>query len=73
MVGTKLHAALSWTWVAFEIDEVEDDGSGAWSVMVVGRAEVVTDAGKIAGLASARHVLWPRAAPWDGSGSCGRR
>jgi uncharacterized protein len=57
-VGTKLYAALSWPWVAFEIDEIEDDGSGAWSVMVVGRAEVITDAAEIVRLASARHVLW---------------
>jgi nitroimidazol reductase NimA-like FMN-containing flavoprotein (pyridoxamine 5'-phosphate oxidase superfamily) len=56
--GTKLHAALHWPWVAFEVDGIDPDGNGAWSVMVVGRAEEVEDRDDVARLADQRHVLW---------------
>jgi uncharacterized protein len=55
---TKLHAALSWPWVAYEVDGVEPDDTGGWSVMVVGRAEEITDEADIARLARQRRVLW---------------
>lgn len=35
---TKLHAALDWPHVAYEVDGVDPDGDGGWSVAVVGRA-----------------------------------
>ncbi|MGH3736247.1 MAG: pyridoxamine 5'-phosphate oxidase family protein [Micromonosporaceae bacterium] len=38
-----LAAALSGTAVAFEADEVDADHRVGWSVIVVGRATVVTD------------------------------
>ncbi|MGG5175917.1 pyridoxamine 5'-phosphate oxidase family protein [Pseudarthrobacter sp. J1763] len=40
--GTKLHAALSETPVAFEADGVSPDGGTAWSVVVKGEATAVT-------------------------------
>lgn len=54
--GTKLHGALGWPWVAFEVDGLEEDGG--WSVLVVGRAEEVTDPDEIQRLSALRHVLW---------------
>jgi nitroimidazol reductase NimA-like FMN-containing flavoprotein (pyridoxamine 5'-phosphate oxidase superfamily) len=58
--GTKLHAALAWPWVAYEIDGIESSASGewAWSVLVVGRTEEVDDADAIARAEQARQVLW---------------
>ncbi len=56
--GTKVHAALDWPWVAFEVDGLEPDGDGGWSVLVVGRAELVEDPGDVARAAQARRVLW---------------
>jgi nitroimidazol reductase NimA-like FMN-containing flavoprotein (pyridoxamine 5'-phosphate oxidase superfamily) len=56
--GTKLHAALDWPWVAFEVDGLDPDGQGGWSVLVVGRAEELTDAAEIERIAPARRVLW---------------
>jgi nitroimidazol reductase NimA-like FMN-containing flavoprotein (pyridoxamine 5'-phosphate oxidase superfamily) len=56
--GTKLHAALDWPWVAFEVDGLDPSGDGGWSVLVVGRAEEITDADEVARSARARAVLW---------------
>ena len=56
--GTKLDAALDWPWVAFEVDGLDPDGGGGWSVLVVGRAEEVTDSDLVARAAAARQVLW---------------
>jgi len=56
--GTKLHAALHWPWVAFEVDGEEPDGSAGWSVLVVGKAEEVTDNAEIARASQLRKVLW---------------
>lgn len=56
--GTKAHGALAWPWVAYEVDGVEPGDDGGWSVLVVGRAEEITDPDDIARLASLRHVLW---------------
>lgn len=55
---TKLRAALEWPYVAYEVDGVDPDGDGGWSVAVVGRAEELTDAEAIARLSGQRHVLW---------------
>jgi nitroimidazol reductase NimA-like FMN-containing flavoprotein (pyridoxamine 5'-phosphate oxidase superfamily) len=64
--GTKLHAALDWPSVAFEVDGVEAAGAEGWSVLVIGRAEEITDAGEMAGVAARREVLWAagEAARW---------
>jgi nitroimidazol reductase NimA-like FMN-containing flavoprotein (pyridoxamine 5'-phosphate oxidase superfamily) len=56
--GTKLHGALDWPWVAFEVDGLDRDGGGGWSVLVAGRAEEVTDPELIARAATAREALW---------------
>jgi nitroimidazol reductase NimA-like FMN-containing flavoprotein (pyridoxamine 5'-phosphate oxidase superfamily) len=42
--GTKLHAASSGSVVAFEVDEAEQSRGAGWSVLIVGRATVVTGA-----------------------------
>lgn len=73
---TKLHGALNWPSVAYEVDGVEPDGDSGWSVMVVGRAEEITDADEIARVARDRHVLWRpadsahwvRIVPWKVTG-----
>ena len=57
-VGTKLHAALDWPWVAFEVDGVDAGGDGGWSVMVVGRAEEVDDPAVVARAARLRKAIW---------------
>jgi nitroimidazol reductase NimA-like FMN-containing flavoprotein (pyridoxamine 5'-phosphate oxidase superfamily) len=56
--GTKLHGALTWPSVAFEIDALDADGESGWSVVVRGRAELVTDADERARLQSIRTVAW---------------
>jgi nitroimidazol reductase NimA-like FMN-containing flavoprotein (pyridoxamine 5'-phosphate oxidase superfamily) len=56
--GTKLHGAVGWPFVAYEVDGVEADDAGGWSVALVGRAEEITDADDIARLAGQRRVLW---------------
>ena len=55
---TKLHAALDWPWIAFEVDGFDADGAGGWSVLVVGHAEEVTDPDDIARVVAHRRVLW---------------
>lgn len=57
-VGTKLHAALSWPYVSFEVDGIEDDGLTGWSVMVAGRAELVDAAEDVAAYTALRDVPW---------------
>lgn len=56
--GTKLHGALHWPWVAYEVDGVDPDGERGWSVLVVGRAEEITDPADIARLRARRVVRW---------------
>jgi nitroimidazol reductase NimA-like FMN-containing flavoprotein (pyridoxamine 5'-phosphate oxidase superfamily) len=56
--GTRLHAALQWPWIAFEIDGMDPDGAGGWSVVVVGQGEPLTDEATIARARRARRVLW---------------
>ena len=55
---TKLHGALGWPWVGFEVDGVAPDGRSGWSVLVVGQAEEITDPQLIRRVASQRRVLW---------------
>jgi nitroimidazol reductase NimA-like FMN-containing flavoprotein (pyridoxamine 5'-phosphate oxidase superfamily) len=59
-MGTKLFAALDWPWVAYEVDGMAPDGRAGWSVLVVGRAELVDDAETIARATEqrARKVAW---------------
>jgi uncharacterized protein len=60
--GTKLHSALDWPFVAYEIDGVDPGDESGWSVLVVGRPEEVTDPEEMARLAA------QRVAPWRGEG-----
>lgn len=46
--GTKLHAIVNGVDVAFEIDDSRALHHSGWSVLVQGRAEVVTDSGAVA-------------------------
>jgi nitroimidazol reductase NimA-like FMN-containing flavoprotein (pyridoxamine 5'-phosphate oxidase superfamily) len=48
--GAKLDAALNHTVVGFEVDDVDEAGGSAWSVLVIGRSEVVTDPATVAEL-----------------------
>ncbi len=56
--GTKLHGALGWPTVAFEVDGMEDGEERGWSVVVHGRAELVVDEAETKRLASSRSVAW---------------
>ena len=55
---TKLHGALNWPFVAFEVDGMEMDPPSGWSVLVVGRAEEMTDQDAIARLSARRTAVW---------------
>jgi nitroimidazol reductase NimA-like FMN-containing flavoprotein (pyridoxamine 5'-phosphate oxidase superfamily) len=75
-VGSKLRAALGASEVAFEVDGVSPDGDRGWSVLVVGKAEEVTDEETMARAASERSVIWRtgnrvhwiRIVPWKVTG-----
>jgi nitroimidazol reductase NimA-like FMN-containing flavoprotein (pyridoxamine 5'-phosphate oxidase superfamily) len=41
--GSKMAAATAGAVVAFEVDEIQPEQRGGWSVLVVGRSEVVHD------------------------------
>jgi nitroimidazol reductase NimA-like FMN-containing flavoprotein (pyridoxamine 5'-phosphate oxidase superfamily) len=56
--STKMHAALEWPYVGFEVDGIEDDGMTGWSVMVTGRAEEIEDRAEQERLAALRAVPW---------------
>jgi uncharacterized protein len=56
--GTKMHSALEWPWVAFEIDGMEADRSSAWSVMISGQAQEVTDTAQIERVAAMQTVAF---------------
>jgi nitroimidazol reductase NimA-like FMN-containing flavoprotein (pyridoxamine 5'-phosphate oxidase superfamily) len=54
---TKLHAALEHPLVAFEVDGVDELGSG-WSVLLIGPAEEITDPREIQRADARRKVRW---------------
>ena len=56
--GTKLHAALDGPFVAFEVDGLEADPPSGWSVLVVGRAEEMSDADEIRRVSAQRKAIW---------------
>jgi uncharacterized protein len=74
--GTKLHAALAWPWVCYEVDGIGADGESGWSVMVTGQAEVLSDPREIDAAARARlspwrtgdDVVWMRIVPTTTTG-----
>jgi nitroimidazol reductase NimA-like FMN-containing flavoprotein (pyridoxamine 5'-phosphate oxidase superfamily) len=60
---TKLHAALHWPWVAYEVDglehvRVEAGETTGWSVLVVGSAHEISDEAEIARVAALPLTLW---------------
>ncbi|HEX7096221.1 MAG TPA: pyridoxamine 5'-phosphate oxidase family protein [Acidimicrobiales bacterium] len=56
---TKLHAAMDWPSVAFEVDGLDPDHEwGGWSVLIVGRAEEITDREEISRAARLHPTLW---------------
>lgn len=55
---TKMHGALAGATVSFEVDGIDEGGHSAWSVLVTGRAEEVTDAGQLERAAAHRVTLW---------------
>jgi uncharacterized protein len=56
--GTKLWGALHWPWTSFEVDGIDVDGRSGWSVLVVGRAEEITDPVVVRRVMMQRRVLW---------------
>jgi uncharacterized protein len=56
--GTKMHSALEWPWVAFEIDGAGADDSSVWSVMITGQAEEVTDPATIERVSAMQTVVF---------------
>jgi nitroimidazol reductase NimA-like FMN-containing flavoprotein (pyridoxamine 5'-phosphate oxidase superfamily) len=60
--GSKLDAALDHRTVAFEIDATDPMYHGGWSVLVHGRAEVVTDPHDLARLEDLPLRSW-----WEGA------
>jgi nitroimidazol reductase NimA-like FMN-containing flavoprotein (pyridoxamine 5'-phosphate oxidase superfamily) len=55
---TKMHAALNWPWVAFEVDGIERDHTQGWSVAIVGSAAEVTDPDIIEAATQQRAPVW---------------
>jgi nitroimidazol reductase NimA-like FMN-containing flavoprotein (pyridoxamine 5'-phosphate oxidase superfamily) len=55
---TKMHAALASSKVSFEVDGVDEGGRSAWSVLVVGRAEEITEPEVAERAAERRVALW---------------
>lgn len=58
MEGTKLHAAASWPWVAFEVDGVDADGQSGWSVLVTGTTEEVEGVDQLEMASCRRRTPW---------------
>jgi nitroimidazol reductase NimA-like FMN-containing flavoprotein (pyridoxamine 5'-phosphate oxidase superfamily) len=56
--GTKLTAAVNQTVVGFQVDNIDYPARSGWSVLVVGRSEVVADAAHVAKLDSAGVPSW---------------
>jgi uncharacterized protein len=56
--GSKLHSALNWPFVAYEVDGIDLVAEEGWSVMVVGRAEEVHDPDVIARAHARRTAVW---------------
>jgi nitroimidazol reductase NimA-like FMN-containing flavoprotein (pyridoxamine 5'-phosphate oxidase superfamily) len=58
--GTRLAEATHDTVVAFEVDNIDADGTGGWSVAVTGIANEVTDPDVIAQLRVLPFTRWVR-------------
>lgn len=60
--GTKLNAIVGGADVAFEVDDSRSLHHSGWSVVVRGRAEIVTDAAEVARLRAGPLRPWVRGA-----------
>ena len=58
--GNKLKAAQRGDLVAFEADHIDPDSHTGWSVLVVGRAAVVTDVEELLAVLDIEHRPWVR-------------
>lgn len=56
--GTKLAAALAEHPVSFEVDRIDENTQTGWSVLVSGRASVVTEPAALAAIAALELVTW---------------
>ena len=56
--GTKLNGILTWPFVAFEVDGVDADEGGGWSVEVVGTPAEIVGTEEIARLTAQRDIPW---------------
>ena len=70
---TTVHAALGWSWVAFEVDGIDPDGSGGWRVLVVGRAGRSPSPTSWTGSTATDSFLGGPGAACGGCASCRRR
>jgi nitroimidazol reductase NimA-like FMN-containing flavoprotein (pyridoxamine 5'-phosphate oxidase superfamily) len=61
--GSKLEAAVERAVVAFEVDAFDPDSRTGWSVVIKGRAEVVSDAALVARLERSGLKPYATAAP----------
>ena len=61
--GSKLGAAMDGAVVAFETDDFDEERHEGWSVLVKGRAEIVTDEELIARLAATGARPWSERVP----------
>jgi hypothetical protein len=57
--GTKLGAAMEGSVVAFEVDQFDADRRTGWSVLIKGRAELVTESPLQTRLRTAALRPWP--------------
>lgn len=57
-IGSKLAAAARSAVVAFEVDDYDADGMTGWSVVLVGRADPVSDEGELERMRSLRLTPW---------------
>ena len=61
--GSKLGAALEGSVVAFEVDRYDPEQDTGWSVLVQGRAEIVTQASLLARLRTSNVRPWRNRVP----------
>ena len=55
---TKAHGALNWPSVAFEVDGLDPDAGHGWSVLVLGKAEAITDVDEVRRVAALQPAVW---------------
>jgi uncharacterized protein len=61
--GSKLGAAMDGAVVAFEVDDIDDEHHTGWSVLIKGRADLVTDETLVARLSATAARPWSDRVP----------